>query len=434
MAKYTKVFSQQFLKKGLKLEAGKTEQWYRDSKSSNWYLRFRTGNKIDWFFRGTLGGKTIKRGLGSYPTVSEADARQLIHKCNECVQQGIDPRDYFNQQKNKNLMMSDDMYKFSTLMEDVIQHHTTLTDNKWSEPHVKRYRSIWNNYLAKDLKDKSILNTNHMELLTVLKKIKTNPIPLVSGKVDLQRYNRTTTTIYAKTLLNVIYQFAMEQREYAGDNPIDRIRKNSIFKKGEVKHHPSVEEKDLGMYWHKLKTELDMNELCAMIVFNLCALRVSSLVNAKWSWYDPTEKCLNIPKEYMKRKKKFRTPLPQLVIDHLNILLEVRKPKKDDYIWLEKRKKNGTGHMKDSRPLGIIKRYCPYATAHGVRTVLKLNLELSGKFNTLAINEQLHHKNKDKVAEAYLKNYDWFKERRPIVDYMVEFFEDNEKEYLAKLA
>jgi len=411
----------------VKLKKGSKEDWYSDGRGTNFYLRVREGEQKDWFFRSVLGDRTIKRGLGAYPTVSVKDARDAIEVCKRCVGKGIDPRDHFDSLKNKNLLASDDLYKFSSLFRDLIYHHTNLTDQKWSDSHVKRYTGLWNNYLAKHLKEKSIHNTDHIELLNVLKKIKTDPIPLVSGKTDLKRYNRTTTAIYGKSLLNVIYLFAMEERNYAGDNPIDKIRRNSIFKKGQVKHHPSVEDEDLGMLWHNLKT-LDANDFSAMIVMNLCALRVNSLVNARWSWYNPTKKTLDIPAEFMKRGEDFTTPLPQIVIDQLNMIKEIRKPKKDDYIWLDK---GGERHMRHSRPLMLIKKWCPYATAHGVRTVLKLNLERSGQFNGLAIDEQLHHKNRNKVSNAYMKDYDWLKERFPIVDYMVEFMATHEKNYLA---
>ena len=411
----------------VKLKKGNKEDWYSDGRGTNFYLRVRDGEQRDWFFRGVLGNKTIKRGLGAYPTVTVKDARDAIEVCKRCVDRGIDPRDHFDSLKNKNLMASDDLYKFSTLFKDLIHHHTTLTDKKWSDKHVIRYTGIWNNYLSKHLKDRSIHNTDHVELLNALKKIKTDPIPLVSGKTDLNRYNRTTTAIYGKSLLNVIYLFAMEERNFNGDNPIDKIRRNSIFKKGQIKHHPSVEDEDLGMLWHNLKTQ-DANDFSAMIVLNICALRVNSLVNAKWSWYNPTKKTLDIPAEFMKRGEDFTTPLPQIVIDQLNTIKEIRKPKKDDYIWLDSR---GERNMRHSRPLMLIKKWCPYATAHGVRTVLKLNLERSGQFNGLAIDEQLHHKNRNKVSNAYMKDYDWLKERFPIVDYMVEFMDTHEKNYLA---
>ena len=71
----------------------------------------------------------------------------------------------------------------------------------------------------------------------------------MSGKVDLKKYPRTTTMILAKTLINLVYQFAREERRFKGENPIDLIRKNKVFKKGKVKSNGSIHEDDLGAYW-----------------------------------------------------------------------------------------------------------------------------------------------------------------------------------------
>lgn len=50
----------------VKLKKGNKEDWYSDGRGTNFYLRVRDGEQKDWFFRGVLGNKTIKRGLGAY--------------------------------------------------------------------------------------------------------------------------------------------------------------------------------------------------------------------------------------------------------------------------------------------------------------------------------------------------------------------------------
>ena len=409
----------------MKLPNGKDEHVVLDENGL--YFRLRKGDQKDWFFRGTLGQNRIKRGLGSYPTVSLSEARQKRDVCIQCISKGIDPKDHFNNLKKDNLKASDHLYKFSTLFEDLIYHHTNLTDRKWSEGHVKRYRSIWNNYLSKYLKDKSIINTSDSDLLMVLKKIKTDPIPLVSGKVNLDRYNRTTTAVYGKTLLNMIYIFAMEERNFNGDNPIDRIRRNSIFKKGKPKHHEGVKQEDLGQYWHNIKTKIPFQDMSALTVICITGLRVGSVVNARWSWFNPSRRVLNIPSQYMKRKEKFTTPLPKIIVDQLQELKAMRSASKDDYIWLNSK---GDDKMRDGRPLSLTKKWFPYATAHGARNVLKVNLERKNEFNNLAIEAQLHHENKNKVEMAYMQEYDWLEERFPIVEHMITMLEEKERDYL----
>ena len=57
----------------------------------NLYLRIRQGGK-DWLLIPRLGSKRIKIGLGSYPAVSLAEARQVAADMRKQVREGIDPR------------------------------------------------------------------------------------------------------------------------------------------------------------------------------------------------------------------------------------------------------------------------------------------------------------------------------------------------------
>jgi len=119
----TRPFNNQFLST-VKLEDGLKEEWYRDIKSSNWYLRLREKSK-DFFFRANLGGRPVKKMLGSYPNVSEKEARELLIVCQQCVAKGIHPKDHFNALKNENLKASDSLFKFPSLLEDLITFNTT---------------------------------------------------------------------------------------------------------------------------------------------------------------------------------------------------------------------------------------------------------------------------------------------------------------------
>ena len=120
---------------------------------------------------------------------------------------------------------------FSTLFEDMVEYRSTMLDKVWSKSHIKRSRGVYKNYLEADLRDRSILSITDSNLLQTLKKVKYDPVKLVSGKKDIQRYNRTTTMNLAKSLINLVYEYASEERAYKGDNPLDKIRKNKVFKK-----------------------------------------------------------------------------------------------------------------------------------------------------------------------------------------------------------
>ncbi|MDH4458184.1 MAG: tyrosine-type recombinase/integrase [Nevskia sp.] len=74
-----------------RLAPGKVEQYLGDG--GGLYLRLRADGK-NWQFIATLNKKQVKVGLGTYPSVSLADARTEAQRCRELVRQGINPSEH----------------------------------------------------------------------------------------------------------------------------------------------------------------------------------------------------------------------------------------------------------------------------------------------------------------------------------------------------
>ncbi len=55
------------------------------------YLNVTIGGSKSWLYRYMLAGKAHWMGLGSYPDVSLAEAREKATECRKMVRQGIDP-------------------------------------------------------------------------------------------------------------------------------------------------------------------------------------------------------------------------------------------------------------------------------------------------------------------------------------------------------
>ena len=394
-------------------------------------LRVKPTSK-SWTFRGKLDNKGIQLGFGLYPETSLAEARRLSEISRREIKLGVHPKDYFAGQKNENLEKSSNKFRFGVLFNDMVEYYLNDVDEKWSEAHTKRSSGIYKNYLEKSLKDKSLLILTDSDYLTVLKNIKAKPVKLVSGKVDLKKYPRTTTMILAKTLINLVYQFAREERRFKGENPIDLIRKNKVFKKGKVKSHGSIHEDDLGAYWSKVHQLPAVQDTVFMIIETLTALRISSLRNARWSWYHPTRMTLSVPAHWMKGKEDFVTPLPPYVIGLLDKLKKQNHASKDDYIFTNR---FGKAYGLD-RPNALVKKKAhmgfEYATAHGSRTILKMMcLRFSG-MNNVVIETQLSHSYGTATERAYMGDYDWLKERTDLVKWLLKFL-DSKKEVHEKV-
>ena len=59
------------------------------------YMQVRNSGAKDWFYRYEVSHKGRKRGLGTYPTISLEVARESALECRQLRKKGIDPIDFF---------------------------------------------------------------------------------------------------------------------------------------------------------------------------------------------------------------------------------------------------------------------------------------------------------------------------------------------------
>jgi integrase len=417
-----------------KLSDRELTKWVRTPKltAPDWkgdggglWCRYDSNGKY-WIYRFKLDGKQSNMGLGHYPTVSLAEARSLRDTYNLQKKQGINPRIERNNAKTSNLAQYDERYIFSTLFEKMMSEKA----KDWSQSNAKRYQGIYENYLKKDLANKSILRLTDTELLTTLKRIKTNPVALVSGKVDLNKYPRASTLNFGKTLINLVYSYALEWEEFKGDNPLKKHPKHSLWKKPKVQGHKPVKIEDLGSYWYQIKRLPKLQDKIYMMVDLITGLRVGSLAQAKWSMFNPVKKQLSLPRELLKTDVDFVTPLPDVVVEEMVELKKMLGAKKDDYIFTDR---SGEKHYNAGRPRILIKDVMgfSYATAHGNRKVLKVNASRFSNISHYAVEYQLTHdtsaKNKDE--NTYLDDYDWLEERVELVNWILNYLNTLEENY-----
>lgn len=389
----------------------------------------------NWIYRFTMPGdkKEQNMGLGTFPEVSLADARQLRDIYNAQKKQGINPLVERESIKKRNVEQYDERFVFATLFQNLIKEKK----DTWSDGNRLRYEGIYRNYLEKDLAKKSILRLTDHELLTTLKKIKTNPVALRSGKIDLKKYPRASTVNLAKSLINLVYTYALEWEQFGGENPLKKHEKHSLWKKPKVKGHKGVREEDLGSFVYQIKRLPILQDRIYLMVDLLTALRVGCLARVTWSMFNPTKKNITIPVELLKtdfdieEEDDFIAPLPDEVVDEIVELKKMLDAKKDDYIFTNR---NGD-HYDPNRPRLLIKEKMgfSYATAHGNRKVLKLNASRYSNISHYAVEYQLTHERstKNSTEDTYLDGYNWLEERIKLVNWMYDYLNQMEANYMA---
>jgi Arm DNA-binding domain len=73
----------------VKVQGLKSPGYYADG--GNLYFRVTDRGSRGWIFRFAMGRKTRDMGLGSYPDITLAKARELATECRRMVKGGIDP-------------------------------------------------------------------------------------------------------------------------------------------------------------------------------------------------------------------------------------------------------------------------------------------------------------------------------------------------------
>ena len=97
----------------VEVAGAKTAGYFPDG--GNLYLRVAVGTangkkkppvSKGWIFRYTAGGKTRDAGLGSYPTISLAKARDEAERLRRLVAAGVDPIEARNTERQAALLAS----------------------------------------------------------------------------------------------------------------------------------------------------------------------------------------------------------------------------------------------------------------------------------------------------------------------------------------
>lgn len=107
-----------------------------------------------------------------------------------------------------------------------------------------------------------------------------------------------------------VFDWAIEENQYKGENPTARLRSRLPKVKAKVKHHAALPWKDVPAFWIKLsdRRETAMSALCLQLIV-LTATRSGEARGAEWSEFDLDEGVWTIPAKRMKTETDHRIPL-----------------------------------------------------------------------------------------------------------------------------
>lgn len=252
-----------------------------------------TGGR-SWLLRATVKGKRRQIGLGSYPDVTLAQARERARGVKDLIWQGIDP------------LAEKRRLTFAQAMEKTLEARTAEFRN---EKHKKQWRSTLDTYAVPMLGNMAVSDIDVSDVLRVLEPIWTT---------------KTETASRLRGRIEAVLSWATVGGHRKGDNPA-RWRGNldAVLPKpgkvAKVKHNPALSLADAPDWFTDLRKREGMATRALEFVA-LTAARSGEVRGATWAEIDLGAGVWTIPAERMKAGKEHRVPLTQEAVALLKAL------------------------------------------------------------------------------------------------------------------
>ncbi|EDM71520.1 putative P4-family integrase [Roseobacter sp. AzwK-3b] len=257
-----------------------------------------------WLLRATVKGKRRQIGLGSYPDVTLAQARERARSVKDMIWQGIDP------------LAEKRRLTFAQAMEKTLEARTAEFKN---EKHKKQWRSTLETYAVPVLDSMAVSDIGVSDVLRVLEPIWTT---------------KTETASRLRGRIEVVLSWATVGGHRTGDNPA-RWRGNldAVLPKpgkvAKVKHNPALSLADAADWFSDLRNREGMATRALEFVA-LTAARSGEVRGATWTEIDLDTAMWVIPAERMKAGREHRVPL---TAEAVALLKALPRMKGSDYVF-----------------------------------------------------------------------------------------------------
>lgn len=365
-------------------------------------LRVNASSK-QWLFKVS---KTKERpettiGLGSYPTVSLAEARRKATKLRQIAAQGLDLTIEHKLQK----AIIEKAY--ATTFQSVAEELLEIKMRDVSPSYYSKIEGALKANLYPKIGDLPIARIEPAHLKTAL-------LPVAArGSYDMIRF-----------LLQVsaeVFDFAKVDGRFRGDNPAHALRKN-VFPKHKREHMKALPWSEMPGFLHRLDGFYgEFATACCIRLMVWTATRPGEARKAKWSEFDLAEGRWIIPAERMKMKQPHHVPLPKQAVAMLRELEEITGS--TGFLFPSKRGSKADS-ISDVALLKAIRRTVGHddVDAHGFRAVFRTYAAESLKWPEQVLEAALAHGKKNSVVGAY-DRATYYNERKKLMQWYAEQLE-----------
>ena len=367
---------------------------YSDGGGLN--LRVEKSGAKYWFQRVTIDRKRRNLGLGGYPTVSLAEAREAALLNTRMIREGRDPlgekREAIAARKRPPTPT------FSEASETVIEmRRPTWTNAK----HAGQWTSTLGTYAYPEIGPKLVTDITSADILAVL-------TPIWTEKPE--------TASRVRQRMETVLDWAIA-RGYRIDNPASRSITKALPAMPRIKeHHQALHYRDVPNAMEKVRNSTaDTVTKLAFEFLVLTAARSGEVRLATWDEIDWAERKWTVPAERMKAKREHQVPLAGRAIEVLRQAEELADGS-TELIFPGLRGKP----LSDMVFTAMLRRLKIPAVAHGFRSSFKDCGTEKFRVGWEVSETALAHNLGDSTEQAYSRT-DLFELRRDFMEKWAQF-------------
>ena len=273
-----------------------------------------------WILRLRVGGQRQPIGLGSYPQVTLADAREQARKLALEAKGGVNLLARKRAQRSALIAAASKNKTFQQCAEAYMEAHASDYSN---EKHRKQWASTLEAYAFPEIGKMLVADVTMRNVLDVLTQETTHR----NGSTGKLWYVKAETAKRLLDRIRMVLDYATVNEYRSGTNPatwrgyLDTQLPSPRGLKA-VKHQPAIPYPMIGDFMAKLRTNDSMSAKAIEFLI-LTAVRSGSVREADWSEIDFEKKLWIIPAAHTKAKREHRVPLQPQAIQLLKSLPKV---------------------------------------------------------------------------------------------------------------
>ncbi|MDD5334477.1 MAG: integrase arm-type DNA-binding domain-containing protein [Rhodoferax sp.] len=352
-----------------------------------------------WILRVKIGTKRRDMGLGPFPGVTLAQAREKARQARETIDQGHDP--ILNRERARSELRA--AQASAITFEDAADKFIQNKKAEWSnEKHASQWVATLETYAFPVSGKLHVQDVHDAHILKILEPIwatKTETATRVRGRIE-----------------NVL-DWAAAKKYRKGENParwrghLDKLLP-APKKITKVEHHPAVPVDDIASVYSSLKARKGVAARALEFTL-LTAARSGEVRGATWAEFDFDKSLWVIPAERMKARVEHRVPLTESAAD---ILRALPRPDGSEFVFAAPR----GGQLSDMSLTAVMRRMELTEVPHGLRSTFRDWAAERTNFPRDLAEKALAHTLESKVESSYQRG-DMLEKRRVMMAAWAKF-------------